>query len=271
MPVRDPTNMNLKQNFDIRVLVSSTVLLILSAALSGFAAGPTDTDSGPRVASAPRPAVRVAAAPASPRARNTAAVARNWDPAAVGTVDGQVFRLALNAAAEAIQRGDVAAPTTLTVIDFSKSSTEKRMWVYDLKNRSLLFEEWVSHGRGSGLTFAKQFSNTPESNQSSLGLFLTAEPYVGKNGYSLRLDGLEAGVNDRARDRAIVIHGAPYVDPAAAKAQGYLGRSLGCPALRPAVTRQLIDTIKGGNLVFAYYPDQEWLRSSEYLQPPLGT
>ena len=189
-----------------------------------------------------------------------------WERAELGGVNPSVFALALAAASRAVEQGDVANPRTLTVIDFSKPSTTERMWVYDLRTRTMLYKELVSHGRGSGLASATQFSNVPESNRSSLGLFVTAESYVGKNGYSLRLDGLEDGVNDRARERAIVIHGAPYVDATAAKAQGYLGRSLGCPAVRPAITRELIDTVRDGSLVFAYYPDEGWLRSSKYLR-----
>jgi len=139
------------------------------------------------------------------------------------------------------------------------------MWVFDVRTHAVLFHELVSHGRGSGKTMATTFSNAAESNMTSLGLFKTAEPYVGHNGYSLRLDGLEKGMNDNARDRAIVVHGAPYVNPVTAKANGYLGRSLGCPAVRPEIARALIDTVKGGGLIFAYYPDQVWLNSSTYL------
>jgi hypothetical protein len=163
-----------------------------------------------------------------------------------------VFATALDAAADAVARGQAGLPATLTIIDFTRPSTEKRLWVYDLQTHALLFDEWVSHGRGSGKEMATSFSNVPESNKSSLGLFRTAEAYVGHNGYSLRLDGLDAGVNDRARERAIVIHGAPYVNPAAARAQGFLGRSLGCPAVRPAVARALIDAVKNGGLLYAY-------------------
>ncbi len=112
---------------------------------------------------------------------------------------------------------------------------------------------------------ATSFSNLPESNRSSLGLYRTAETYSGKHGYSLRLDGLEPGINDKARERAIVMHAADYVNEAAAKKQGYLGRSLGCPAVRPEVAKQVIDVVKGGDLLFAYYPDPQWLRTSKYL------
>jgi hypothetical protein len=188
-----------------------------------------------------------------------------WQDAEVGDIDAKVLAKALKAAATAVRRGDVTDPGTLTVIDFSRPSTSRRMWVYDLRSRTLLFDELVSHGRGSGVAMATSFSNVPESNRSSLGLYRTAETYIGKHGYSLRLDGLERGINDRARERAIVMHAADYVNEKAARAQGYLGRSLGCPALRPEVSRKVIDTVKGGGLLFAYYPDQQWLRTSKYL------
>ena len=188
-----------------------------------------------------------------------------WQDVRVGSVKPNVFTMALHAAATAVQRGDVTDPGTLTVIDFSQPSTQPRMWVYDLRTRTLLFEDLVSHGRGSGVTMATSFSNLPDSNRSSLGLYRTAETYVGKHGYSLRLDGLEPGFNDRARERAIVMHAAEYVNAATARAQGYLGRSLGCPAVRPEISRQVIDSVKGGGLLFAYYPDPQWLKTSKYL------
>jgi hypothetical protein len=188
-----------------------------------------------------------------------------WTDSDLGGIDPKVFALALEAAGAAVGRGEAKDPGTLTVIDYSKPSTEKRMWVYDLRTHALLFDELVSHGRGSGKTLATSFSNDASSNKTSLGLFRTGETYVGHNGYSLRLDGLEPGVNDHARERAIVVHGAPYVNAAIAKANGYLGRSLGCPAVRPEVAHTLIDAIKGGGLLFAYYPDAVWLKSSLLL------
>lgn len=189
----------------------------------------------------------------------------SWQDAPVGHINAKVFAMALKAAATAIEHGDVANPGTLTVIDYSRPSTEHRMWVFDLRSRSLLFEELVSHGRGSGTTMATSFSNDPESNRSSLGLFRTAETYTGKHGYSLRIDGLERGFNDKARARAIVMHAADYVNEKVARAQGYLGRSLGCPAVRPEVAHRVIDAVRGGGLIFAYYPDPQWLRASKYL------
>lgn len=178
-----------------------------------------------------------------------------WADSNLGDINPSVFALALQAATSAVERGGAADPVTLTVIDYSRPSTEKRMWVYDLRTHALLFDELVSHGRGSGKTNATSFSNDPSSSMSSLGLFRTGETYIGHNGYSLRLDGLNPGVNDNARARAIVVHGAPYVNAAMAKANGYLGRSLGCPAVRPQIAHALIDTIKNGSLIFAYGAD----------------
>jgi hypothetical protein len=188
-----------------------------------------------------------------------------WSPAATGGIDQNVLSVALRAAAKAVERGEATAKTTLTVIDFSRPSTTERLWTFDLAARTLLFKEAVSHGRNSGHNMATKFSNVAESNMSSLGLFRAAEGYFGKHGYSLRLDGLEKGINDRARARAIVIHGADYVNLAVAKTQGRLGRSLGCPAVRREVSAKLIDAIKEGGLVFAYYPDTTLLETSEYL------
>jgi hypothetical protein len=161
--------------------------------------------------------------------------------------------------------GVIQPPSTLTVIDYSLPSTEPRLWVFDLHSGELLFKELVAHGKNSGENMATRFSNEMNSQTSSLGLFVTADPYVGSNGYSLRMDGLDRGFNDHARERAIVMHGAPYVDPAVAATHGRLGRSWGCPALRTAVASTIIDRIRGGGVVFSYYPDQDWLAQSRFL------
>lgn len=121
----------------------------------------------------------------------------------------------------------------LTLIDFTKPSTEQRLCVIDLQEQQTLFKSHVSHGRNSGGNYAVSFSNQPQSFKSSLGFFRTGDTYYGKNGYSLILEGLEKGKNDKAKERAIVMHGAKYADPAVIKKQGRLGRSLGCPALPP--------------------------------------
>jgi hypothetical protein len=185
--------------------------------------------------------------------------------AATGAIDPDVLEMALGAATCAVRSGVARNPSTLTVIDYSKPSTAKRMWIFDLPTRQLLYHELVAHGQGSGDNLAVRFSNEPETHRSSLGLFVTASTYVGKHGYSLRLDGLERGFNDRARERAIVLHGAPYVSADFIEAQGRLGRSWGCPAVREGVAHELIDRVKDGSLLFAYYPDDSWLESSRYL------
>jgi hypothetical protein len=161
---------------------------------------------------------------------------------------------ALDAYDRAVELGVVANTGLLTVIDYSLPSLEPRLWVLDLQNPAIVFRELVAHGRGSGENMATQFSNQHDSHMTSLGLFVTESSYDGSNGYSLRLRGLDKGLNDNAFDRAIVIHGAPYVNRATAKRVGRLGRSWGCPAVRLDVARALIDAIKGGSVVFAYGP-----------------
>jgi L,D-transpeptidase-like protein len=188
-----------------------------------------------------------------------------WGDIQLGTIDPAVFGMALAAVDCAVQSAAIEDPSTLTIIDYSRPSTAKRLWVFDLRERALLYEELVAHGKGSGENLATRFSNEPDSNQSSLGLFLTQDAYIGKNGYSLRLRGLDEGFNDHAYDRAIVMHGADYVSDEFAHANGRLGRSWGCPALREGVARAIIDRVKGTGLLFAYYPNSEWLTASRYL------
>jgi len=215
------------------------------------------------------PVVAPARSQAAP-ARSQAAPARSqaapaWGQEGRGTIDPRVFDLALSAVQCAVRSGAIVDPSTLTVIDYSKPSTEKRLWVFDLRGHALLYEELVAHGQGSGDNMANVFSNEPETHASSLGLFLTEETYVGKNGYSLRLKGLDEGFNHRAGERAIVMHGAPYVSDDFVKKNGRLGRSWGCPALREGVAREVIDRVRGNGIVFSYYPNQDWLDSSRYL------
>jgi len=183
----------------------------------------------------------------------------------------EVLRLAAKAMSCALRNPEFAVdPQRLGVIDYSRPSTEPRLWVFDLARQRLLFEEWVAHGRNSGENLTTKFSNREGSYMTSLGGFAAQETYMGGNGYSLRLRGLEPGFNDQARQRAIVIHGAAYVNPVAAKLQGRLGRSLGCPAVRPQVARELIDSIRDGTFVFAYYPDKDWLGRSQLLSGDCG-
>jgi len=200
-------------------------------------------------------------------ARAEAVPAPSFDRAAAirAGVSADIVDLAMDAVTCGVASGDLAAPPTLTVIDYSLPSARPRLWVFDLRSGRLLFKELVAHGRNSGVAVATRFSDQAGSHQSSLGLFRAADTYVGQNGYSLRLDGLEPGFNGRARERAIVMHGAKYVDANIASTTGRVGRSWGCPALREAVARKLIDTVRDGGVIFSYYPDPAWLASSRFL------
>lgn len=190
--------------------------------------------------------------------------------AAAPDANPDVIALALEAL-QCATAGNLPASQKLAVIDYSRPSSQPRLWVFDLDSARLLFHELVAHGRNSGENMTTSFSNTLNSRASSLGLFRTRETYQGSNGYSMRMDGLEPGINDKALERAIVMHGAPYVNEEVVEKMGRLGRSWGCPAVREGVARQIIDTLKGGQFLFSYYPDRKWLASSRYLNCPLQT
>jgi len=177
-----------------------------------------------------------------------------------------VLKLALNAAHNAAERGLVKRDDLLTVIDYSLPSSQPRLFVFNLAQHKLLFRELVAHGKNSGGDLANFFSNDPGSLATSIGLFVTADPYFGGNGYSLRLRGLEQGINDMAWSRAIVLHGASYVSQEAVKILGRLGRSWGCPAVRSEIASKIIDTIRGGSPIFAYYPEKGWLAHSAFVK-----
>ena len=140
----------------------------------------------------------------------------------------------------------------LTIVDFSLPSTEKRMFVLDLDKKTILLQSYVAHGKNTGDLYAKSFSNKSNSNKSSVGLFLTEGSYNGRNGYSLRLNGLEKGVNDNAKKRNIVVHGADYANPKFIETSGRLGRSLGCFAVPESVNAEIINTIKGKSILYVY-------------------
>lgn len=147
----------------------------------------------------------------------------------------------------------------LTLIDFSKSSNTKRLWVIDLTTNEVLFNTLVAHGKNTGEEFANYFSNKAESYQSSLGFYATAEVYTGKHGKSLRLDGLQKGLNDKARERAVVVHGADYVSESFIKNHKRLGRSQGCPALPVDMNEKIINVIKEKSCLFIYHPSKSSL------------
>jgi len=166
-------------------------------------------------------------------------------------LDYDVFQKAVTGYYNLKQNNKLAANSSVvTVVDFNKASTVKRMWIVDLLKKQLLLNTWVAHGQGSGDDLATQFSDKAESHQSSLGFYVTDDVYYGKHGRSLRLDGMDAGFNTNARSRAVVLHAAPYVCENTIKQLGRLGRSFGCPAVSPEVSNQIIDLIKGHNMLF---------------------
>jgi hypothetical protein len=173
-----------------------------------------------------------------------------------------VFRLAMTGM-ENIK--ELQNKKIITIIDFSKPSTQERFFVIDLANKKILYKTLVAHGKNSGENTADSFSNDSQSLKSCLGFFLTAETYNGKHGYSLSLDGLEPGINDNARTRSIVIHGADYVSATYAEIHGRLGRSWGCPALPVDSSKEIIDHISKGSCIFIYGNDPEYLKASELL------
>jgi len=174
----------------------------------------------------------------------------------------EIFRLAMTGFEKIT---DLPNKKIITIIDFSKPSVKERFFVIDLENKRILFKSLVAHGKNSGENNAKSFSNESKSLKSCLGFLLTSETYIGKHGYSLRLDGLEPGINDNARSRAIVIHGADYVSNDFANQHGRLGRSWGCPALPINSSKIIIDKISNGSCVFIYGNDPEYFKSSKIL------
>ncbi|MFH1809399.1 MAG: murein L,D-transpeptidase catalytic domain-containing protein [Pseudomonadota bacterium] len=180
----------------------------------------------------------------------------------------QAFAAAVKAYDHAKSQGQVRNHK-MTLIDFSRPSTEARMWVIDMDSKQLLAQHRVAHGSGSGdprdARMASRFSNSSGSHQSSLGTYITAETYQGSHGRSLKLDGKESGFNSQARGRAIVMHEADYASDAFVRQNGYLGRSQGCPAMDPAVAQRVIDLVKGGSAMLIYSPQPDYLRRSAYL------
>lgn len=157
----------------------------------------------------------------------------------------------------------------ISIADMSAPSGKKRFFVIDVKDYKLLFVTYVSHGRKTGLAEAFYFSNEPESFKSSVGFYITSSTYSGKHGYSMRLEGIEMGFNNNAMERDIVVHSADYVSDAVVKSQGYVGRSLGCPALSPAVYRPIIEKIKNGSCMFIYGNDSRYIINSGLLKRPV--
>lgn len=186
--------------------------------------------------------------------------------AAKGTnLKASVVKLAIHAYHKAKKLGVATKKPIITVIDYSLPSTHKRMWVLDLSQETILHTSLVAHGKYSGENNTTSFSNRIGSLQTSLGLFITENTYFGHDGYSLKIQGLEKGVNDNAKVRTIVLHGAPYVSNQFAAVAKRIGRSWGCPAVEKPLAKPIINTIKDGTLIFSYYPDENWLNNSKFI------
>lgn len=178
------------------------------------------------------------------------------------------FTYALQGYTDLVSNGSIKNDRILSIVDFSLPSTKKRLFVIDVTTGKLLFNTFVSHGRNSGKEMATEFSNDANSFKSSLGFYITGATYSGEHGYSLRLDGQEAGINDNAYSRSIVMHAANYVNENIIKAKGLLGRSLGCPAVPPALHKAIINTIKDGSCLFLYSSDSFYVSHSKILNQP---
>jgi len=177
----------------------------------------------------------------------------------------KIVKLAIDAFNKAKQNGVGIKKPIITVIDYSIASTQKRLWVLDIDKKKVLYTSMVAHGRNSGENYTTTFSNKMGSKQTSVGVFLTENTYTGHCGYTLRLQGLEKGFNDKAKDRLIVFHGAPYVNTKIANTYGRLGRSWGCPAVEKELATPIINTIKGGTLMFSFANVKPWLKESKFI------
>jgi hypothetical protein len=180
-------------------------------------------------------------------------------------LDRAVFFNACKGYQYLLSQNALAKPEILTICDYSQRSSKKRLYVLDLTEGKILFNNYVAHGRNSGADYATSFSNSDESLKSSLGFMITAETYNGDNGYSMRLDGVEKGFNSNVRARAVVMHGSEYVNAERASNGTMMGRSYGCPAVPAAEVKKIVDRIKDGSCFFNYYPDTRYTHASKIL------
>jgi L,D-transpeptidase catalytic domain len=187
-----------------------------------------------------------------------------WDFSAAG-LSKDVFYSAIKGYNYLLEKNLIKNTDVLTIVDYSQPSSQKRLYVLDMNTGRILFNTLAAHGKNSGLQYATDFSNEESSNKTSLGFFVTMNTYIGNNGYSLRLQGCERGINDRAMERAIVLHGAEYVNENFVHSNGYLGRSHGCPAVPAQVSKSIIDVIKNGSCLFLYHPTKKYMANSKIL------
>ena len=180
------------------------------------------------------------------------------------------FQSSIEVYRQLAEEGQITNDRVITIIDFTKPSNQERLFVIDLIGEKIIYKSLVAHGKNSGENYATSFSNNPDSHQSSLGYYLTDKSYVGRHGYSLLLDGLEKGINDNARKRAVVIHGAEYVSQRYIVSNDRLGRSFGCPALPEETVSEIIDTIQEKSLLFIYSTDRNYCKNSSFFNSSLS-
>ena len=176
----------------------------------------------------------------------------------------EVMQFAYKGQQKLIEQGELNNEDIIAVVDFSQASNKKRLYIIDTRNYRVLYNTYVAHGKNSGLNYAERFSNIPESLQSSLGFYRTKGTYFGKHGLSLKLDGLENGFNNKAEERAIVMHGAEYIGSNRV-GSAYMGRSFGCPAVPQEQSAKIINMLKNGSCLFNYHPTQKYLNASKIL------
>lgn len=205
---------------------------------------------------------------ASPANKNPSGRSNIYDSLKLSTLglSKQAFDYALKGFNYLVEKGKVVNNNVISIADFSETSNKKRLFIIDLKNYKILFNTYVAHGQKSGKEYADNFSNTPNSLASSPGFYVTKETYTGAKGYCLRLEGEEAGINDQALNRGIVMHAAPYVNAALAQSRGFIGRSWGCPAVPPELHQQIINKIKNGTCLFLYTPNKNYISNSRILK-----
>ena len=182
----------------------------------------------------------------------------------------EAYRKAISGFLNLVITGQIPNPDLLSIIDFSLPSSQKRLFIIDMLNGKLLFNSLVAHGRNSGKLIANRFSNKYNSFMSSIGFYLTGDPFVGHHGYSLRLEGLEKGWNDNIHGRSIIMHPAPYVSEDHVRQWGFLGRSEGCPAIPAELDRPIIESIRGGSCMFVYAPNEVYMKRSKIMNPPVA-
>ncbi len=188
-----------------------------------------------------------------------------YDSISNSNIDLELFKKALKGYNKLLQDGSISKNNLLSIIDFRKSANEKRLFIFDLKNKKTVYEEFVAHGVNTGVVFATKFSNKKHSNQSSLGFYITGRTYKGSNGFSLKIHGQEQKFNSNAYQRGVVIHGASYVSEKFIKQNGRLGRSFGCPAIDKNINKEIINYIKQSSCFFIYHPNKEYISQSKFI------